>query len=162
MSHGTNPGLQGHSRWGNIPLRTISSFSQSFRVSSSEMQSVSFETSSAWSSPVSQNWQASEPPVSTSPALELHMHAATPSLFMWVLELNFSSLTTSSGPLSTVLIKERYPVGGSWPFWDPHALDSMSLPTQCKFDVQGWGGLFGEEGNVGPVVSSESDLPWHF
>lgn len=56
MSHGTNPGLQGHSRWGNIPLRTISSFSQSFRVSSSEMQSVSFETSSAWSSPVSQNY----------------------------------------------------------------------------------------------------------
>lgn len=91
--------------------------------------------------------------ISTSPALGLHMHAATPSLFMWVLELNFSSLTTSSVPLSSVLIKERYPVGGSWPFWDPHALDSMSLPTQCKFHVQGWGGLFGEEGNVGPVVS---------
>lgn len=68
MSHGTNPGLRGHSRWGHNPLRFISSHSLSFQVSVTEMQPTSFETglSSAWSSPIRQDWLASEPPVHTS------------------------------------------------------------------------------------------------
>lgn len=67
------------------------------------------QVSPARSLPDRRAWLDTEPPVSTSPAQQLHMRATTPSFLMWVLELKSSGYLLS--PSKYLLNKRKIP---SW------------------------------------------------
>lgn len=154
--------MQGHSRWGRIHLRTISPYSLSSPVSASEMQSSSFEMgfSLAWSSPVRQDWLASEPQGSSSclhiPSTGATDAGTTPSFFYVGSGTEILKLYYLLSPSKHLFNKRQ--IVGWWQlaFRDPPALDSMSLPTQCKLVCMRWGGTCGKERKVGPVATGTS------
>lgn len=96
------------------------------------------------------------PPVSTSPALGLQMLAPHPAFFYVGSGTEILKLYYLLSPSKHLFNKRQ--IVGWWQlaFRDPPALDSMSLPTQCKLVCMRWGGTCGKERKVGPVATGTS------